>query len=486
MSKPKNKKLRIDEHLKDPVAERNVLSCLLEYGEEVYYDLDSQIKDFFFFNPEHQIVYSAIGQLITKDGISKPSLAVILSKVNDIDSSATGRYSIADFLNILSINKVPKDQVKPSLTKVARLGLARALRSRLENSVKIINDINGEESILEIIAKAESPIAQFTQSLLSNDDTTELGDGVEEYVQHLTQEAGKQLGISSGYKIYDSFIGGGFRSPGIHITGARSKVGKSFMAINVANNVTDQDIPVLYLDTELTRPILWSRLLALNSELPIEYIERGEFKKNQVHNNNLLAVAKEIKNKKLFYHNISSRHHTEWISLMRRWVMKRVGFDENGNTKPCLIILDYIKLMNIEDVGNFAEYQYLGQVMTDLHNFCIQYNIAIFALIQLNRDGISKEDQSVIAGSDRILHLCSSFSILKNKTPEDYADENNGPNKGNKKLIVVATRFGPGNDDGEYINLHTDLSMSSIVEGNTSTANRKNYVELNGDERINI
>lgn len=472
--------------LKDAVAERLVLSCLIQNGDEIFYDIDNQIKDFHFYHPENKIIYAAIGELIVKDGINKPTTAAILGKINNLDNTATNKFQLADYIGLLTNDALPPDQIKPFLNKVAKFGLARGLIARLQQAVENIKKIDGSESLLEIISKGEQPIAQFTQSLVSGDDTNMMGEGVVEYLEHLGDEAGKLMGISTGMPFYDKFIGGGLRAPGIHLVGARSKEGKSFLAINIANAVTKKDVPVLYLDTELTRPILWSRWLALESHVDIDMIESGAFKKHAIIARDLKKVAEDLKTRPLYYHNISGKHHTEWISLMRRWIMKRVGFDDNGNVKPCVIVLDYIKMMNLADAGNFAEYQYLGQMLTDLHNFCIQYNIPIFSLIQLNREGITKEDQSIIAGSDRILHLCSSFSIFKKKTQEDYADEANGPHTGNKKLIVVATRFGPGTDDGEYINLHADLAKGLIQEGRLNVDNRRNQPTIQGNDPIHM
>jgi hypothetical protein len=59
-------------------------------------------------------------------------------------------------------------------------------------------------------------------------------------------------------------------------------------------------------------------------------------------------------------------------------------------------------------------------------------------------------------------------------------------NTGNKKLIVVATRFGPGNDDGEYINIKADLSRASIKEGHTNLENLRNQPQIEGNEEIMV
>ena len=83
----------------------------------------------------------------------------------------------------------------------------------------------------------------------------------------------------------------------------------------------------------------------------------------------------------------------------------------------------------------------------------------LFRSVQLNRDGITKESTDAVSGSDRLIWLCTSFSILKEKSPEELAED--GPNTGNRKLVPIVSRHGPGMQDGNYINMkmHKDKSI---------------------------
>jgi hypothetical protein len=114
---------------------------------------------------------------------------------------------------------------------------------------------------------------------------------------------------------------------------------------------------------------------------------------------------------------------------------------------------------------NLQETQLLGFLITKLHNFALKWKIPIFATVQLNRDGVDKEGGEVISASDRLLWLCSNFSILKDKTQEELAQD--PPINGKKKLVVTDTRFGSGMDKGDYINIKDNLSIAKLEEGKT-------------------
>ena len=155
---------------------------------------------------------------------------------------------------------------------------------------------------------------------------------------------------------------------------------------------------------------------------------------------------------KYHYKNVSGKSLEEILSIMRRWIMKEVGFNAEGRTNDCLIIYDYLKLMSSESITqNIAEFQAMGFLITELHNFCVMYDCPVLSFVQLNRDGINIEDTSAISQSDRLVWLCTNFSIFKPKTQEEISED--GEEFGNRKLIPLVARHGPGIEDGNYINL---------------------------------
>jgi hypothetical protein len=129
-------------------------------------------------------------------------------------------------------------------------------------------------------------------------------------------------------------------------------------------------------------------------------------------------------------------------------------------------------------------------MMTALHNFAVKYQIPIVAFIQLNRDGITKESTDSASGSDRIIWLCSNFTIFKRKSDEEIAED--GPDAGNRKLIPLISRHGGGLDDNDYINCYMKGWCAKISEGKTrlelmhNTKNQKDGFIVNEHENKEI
>jgi hypothetical protein len=195
-------------------------------------------------------------------------------------------------------------------------------------------------------------------------------------------------------------------------------------------------------------------------------------------NKKRIHQAKEkLKSIPYFYKSIAGQAFEETSSIIRRWIMQKVGVNENGQANQCLIVFDYIKLMSDNSISkNVAEYQALGFLMTSLHNLCVKYGVPCLAFIQLNRDGINREDTDVASGSDRILWLCSNFSIYKRKSEEELAEEEVLPNgkRYNLKLIPIVSRHGNGLSQGDYINMLGEYEVGRIKEGPT----RNNFHSL--------
>jgi hypothetical protein len=96
--------------------------------------------------------------------------------------------------------------------------------------------------------------------------------------------------------------------------------------------------------------------------------------------------------------------------------------------------------------------------------------------VQLNRDGITKESTDVVSGSDRLIWLCTSFSIFKLKSDEEKAED--GVNNGDRKVVPVVARHGEGLDDGDYISMTMHGKFGRIEQGLT-----RNEIHENGRAR---
>jgi hypothetical protein len=91
-------------------------------------------------------------------------------------------------------------------------------------------------------------------------------------------------------------------------------------------------------------------------------------------------------------------------------------------------------------------------------------------LAQLNRE-------NQIAAADRILWYVSNFSVLSRKEREEV--EEDGPIAGNMKLRTMLTRYGPGMDSEDYLNLKVEHDRMYLEEGKLKS-------ELSPDQQYEV
>jgi hypothetical protein len=206
-----------------------------------------------------------------------------------------------------------------------------------------------------------------------------------------------------------------------------------------------------------------NRLLANISGVPINEIATGKFVDDPDKNEQVIDAVKQLSKIPYSYVSVAGKPFDQILNLVKRWVVQEIKNDEYGKTNDCLIIYDYLKLMSSSSItNNIQEYQALGFQITSLHNLCVKLDIPCLSFVQLNRDGITKESTDAVSGSDRLIWLCTSFSIFKIKSPEELAED--GPNAGNRKLVPIVSRHGAGMDDGDYINMVMDGSHAKLTE----------------------
>ena len=249
----------------------------------------------------------------------------------------------------------------------------------------------------------------------------------------------------------------------VDLVSARPGVGKSVFADNVALHNARLGIPVLMLDTEMSKEDHLNRILSNISGVPIGDISTGKFAEDD---EKLIAVRNamdEIRDIPYTYVSVAGAPFETILNTIKRWILREVGQDENGKTNECLVVYDYLKLMSSSGItNNIQEYQALGFQITNLHNLAVKYDFPCLSFVQLNRDGITKESTDAVSGSDRLIWLCTSFSIFKLKSAEELAED--GPNAGNRKVVTLKARHGAGLMDGNYINMNMVGEHAQLLE----------------------
>jgi replicative DNA helicase len=449
-------------NLIDAGAERAVLSGLFAYGLDSYVEISDIVSHETFGNYNNQVIYKCIEKVFQND--VKLDIPALLSA-----SEQLGLYSVIsskqelEYLNLLRNFPVSKENVLNFAIQIKKFEFARNIKAL---GIKISNDvenIKGDESIDSIISILEEPVINFLREDSLSSKPEKIWNGVDEYIDFVIENKCDQIGIPTGYSHFDAAIGGGLRRKCVDLVSARPKVGKSAFGDNVALNIAARGIPVLMLDTEMSKEDHLNRIIASKTKIPINDISTGKFSEDEESLEKVKNSAQELKALKYTYASVAGAPFEHILNTIKRWILHEVGQDENGRTNDCVVVYDYLKLMSSSAISNnMQEYQVLGFQITALHNLAVKYDFPVLSFVQLNRDGITKESTDAVSGSDRLIWLCTSFSIFKEKSPEELAED--GPSAGNRKLVTVVARHGPAMEDGNYLNMKLEKDICYLKQ----------------------
>ena len=445
----------------DVIAEKAIIGCLLSNDSSAYFNVSELLNSETFTNTTYSSLYYVISEIFENYN-DKPDIQLVYSKVRS--NGYDNFISINDIKSCIDDACASKSIIDLA-SKIRKLQILRLIQNHLRTQSKKVEDFTGEEAVSEILSLSE---IDFSSLLSEERNVVNLGDKARSFIENIIENPIEQIGISSGYNIYDHRIGGGLRPGSVNVIAARTKVGKSIICNNIAYNVSKNfNIPVLYIDTELREEDQLTRIFARVSEIDTLDIETGKFTEN---NYDFLKVQKAIEEieKVRFYHvSVAGLTIEEQMGILIRWIRKNIKQNADGSWEKFLIIYDYIKLPSAKDIThNISEYQALGFVTTALHNLSMRYDCPIVAAAQANRDALTKEDTGVIGGSDRIAQMCTSISLIKEKTAEEIQID--GEKNGNLKLKILATRYGSGMDEWDYINLARIGAHAHIKEIGTT------------------
>ena len=464
----------MEEKLLDVGAERAVLSGLLQYGVDAYVGIADFISVDSFVNANNAIIFQCIEHIINND--QSPDIATLLAaaeQLKHVDKITTPKE--IKYIQSLYDFPINQNNILGFAAQIKKFEFARKIKKLTLKIHQDVDGVTGRESIDDIIGILENPVTDFLREDDGGENPEKIGSGVEDYVDFLSTNKCDIIGIPTGFSRYDEAIGGGLRRKCVDLVSARPKVGKSVFADNVALNVSSLGIPVLVLDTEMSKEDHLNRLIANISGTPINEVATGKFADDPEKDRKVREAVAKLESIPYSYVSVAGKPFEQILNIIRRWIVQEVKTDESGKTNECLIIYDYLKLMSSSSItNNIQEYQALGFQITSLHNLCVKLDIPCLSFVQLNRDGITKESTDAVSGSDRLIWLCTSFSIFKAKSPEELAED--GPNAGNRKLVPIVSRHGAGMDDGDYINMQMVGSHAKLIELKTRNEFKKQPV----------
>jgi replicative DNA helicase len=332
----------------------------------------SKILDADLVKPEmlsernNQIIYEAILDLYSKgEHIDTVS---VYSKLNKkIDAAYISKLSE-------DINFVTSSQIK----KYSCLIFENNAKRRLDELADQIKE-SGDSDVFELMEKIETDIFTISQNAYqkkyrSIQEIT--GETVDLIVNAKTHGITDQRIMTDFYDL-DKIIGG-LAKTDLIILAARPSMGKTSLALNIAENIASKKA-VGFFSLEMSETQLCGRLISSNSGITSTALFTGSFRNEESYK--ISNAAKHINELKLYIDDTPGITPIELRSKARKLKLEK---------DIQLVIVDYLQLMHCKSESRERE---ISTISKSLKNLAKELDIPVLALSQLNRGVESRNDK---------------------------------------------------------------------------------------------
>ena len=191
------------------------------------------------------------------------------------------------------------------------------------------------------------------------------------YFDEYKRQLGKRLEkpdpeLPTGLPTLDRYTNG-LKKGSIWVVGARTGIGKTSLAVSIAENLLSRDKRILFFSTEMSAGDIFNRFISVGSGIPLFKLETGDL--DQKHKDEFSTYGERFKKRNLFIHDgaePSIREVSEAISRVC----------------PDVVIFDHIQRIGH---GTDQRYLELSTFIKGLNTMCRQNNCAGIVSSQLNR-----------------------------------------------------------------------------------------------------
>ncbi len=412
------------------LANPTVLTKIVEY-----------IKPESFYKPANRMVYEAVLSLFARnEAIDIVTVSEFLRESDKLEIIGGRAY-----VNDLALSVVTTANVEFYAKIVQEKAIKRSLINAGSEIVTMAYDNNSTESTLDAAEKLIFNIA----SQKNTSDLTPVKDLVlntYEQIEYRYNHRDELTGVPTGFYDFDQMTSG-LQTSDLIILAARPSMGKTALALNIAQNVALRgNKAVAIFSLEMPKNQLVRRMLCSEAEVDMQRLKSGHMQpKDWEKLTNAMNVFADAP---IYIDDAGSLTVLDLRAKCRRLAMEEKNLG--------LIVIDYLQLM--EGSSSDDRNQQISAISRGLKTLARELDLPIIALSQLSRGVESRNDKRPMMSDLRDSGAIEQDAdIVMFVYRDEYYNKEETENRGKAELVIAKHRNGPvGN-----INL---LFQSSITK----------------------
>jgi replicative DNA helicase len=335
---------------------------------------------------------------------------------------------------------------RPVIEEYIRIVKDKSLLRKLMGicSMAIARAADQGESALDVLGAAEAQLMEVTEKGISNGFQS-----LDQIVQHsfgtidnLYKQSREVTGLATGFIEFDRMTSG-LQKGELIIIAARPSMGKTALAINIAQNAAvTYNATVAVFSLEMSKESLLRRMLASQAGVDQRNLQTGFLGKED--HGKLQGALGQLVDAKMFIDDTAGVSLAEMRAKARRLKQNAGGLD--------LIVVDYLQLMTATLSSGGKNYenrtQEVSAISRGLKALSKELNVPVVALSQLSRASERRGDDkrpmlSDLRESGSIEQDADVVAFIHRESYYNRTEELSEDEKAKSEIILAKQRNGP-------------------------------------------
>ncbi|MBC7982708.1 MAG: replicative DNA helicase [Candidatus Obscuribacterales bacterium] len=384
-----------------------------------------------FYRRDHQLIFAAIADLASR---SEPCDAVTLAGYLDNigKGSETG--------GLIYLATLARDT--PSAANIRSYADIVRERSQLRKLIQVGGEIAGSvhesegRTASELVEEAERRIFEIAEGSRKTGSgfvalREVLGTTIDR-LDMLHQSKGALTGVSSGFTEIDKMTAG-LQAGDLIIVAGRPSMGKTTLAINIAENAAlgKKPVPVAVFSMEMSREQLAFRMISSLGRVNQGHLRTGLFGDEEWSRIN--GAIHLMKSAPIYIDDTGALTPTEVRARARR--LKR----EHGLG---LVVIDYLQLMQVPGTKENRATE-ISEISRGLKALAKELKVPVIALSQLNRSVEQRQDKKPVMSDLRESGAIEQDADVIMMIYREEVYDKDTTRKGIADIIIAKQRNGP-------------------------------------------
>ena len=402
--------------------------CLVDYTKIPY--ITTKVKLEYIPKGIYSIIYNSILELYNLgmdiDIVTVSNRLLNTKKLKDVG----GRGIIND----LALNAPSSSFTNKIVDEVIKQYNYRKVSSIIEDWKK---ELETTTDINPVCVQYCSNISNIISGSADDKSMIKISDGADDVIKELYQSRDKGcIGLDCGYPSLNYYFGG-LQKGKIYIIGARASMGKSALAMNIAEYGAKEK-NVLFISLEMDKKEYAQRLMLGRAGVDVSVVNTGRISDEQI------ALVKE---QKKYLDSLNLYIETKTPCRISDIELAIINLQSTKGSCD-LVVVDYLQLLTPNSKAGKNRETEVAEMSRELKNLAIKYNIPIIVLSQLSRALEAREDKRPMLSD---LRESGSIEQDADVVIFVYRDEYYHPDKpearGIAELLLRKNRGGINNRD---------------------------------------